>query len=729
MKSLLLEIGVEHLPARFIPGALEQLQRLLAERFKEERLPFASSATYGTPRRLAILVKGVAEMSEAAEKIALGPSAKLLKDAQGAFTPQAAGFARSQGVRPEDLRVVQCPKGEVLEARRILPGEPAPKLLARVLPEVIGKLQFPKGLEWEATKLRFGRPIRSVVALFGKRVVPFQLAGVRSGSKSFGLGLPSRPLNLGDADRYVRALKDKCVLVDPAERREALSKALDQAVLKTGASIDKDAALLEETVFLTEHPVPVLGRFKPAFLELPKELLATVMKQQLKFFPLVRADGGLEPGFAAVRDGISEGQALVQEGYERVLTARFSDAHFFHGRDLESKLEAKLERLAKVSFGKGLGSMHDKMARVVGLTQALFEHVSPILDLCTLALEDLERAKRVATLAYADLSTDVVKEFPELQGVMGGHYCRKDGEDERVAAGVAEFYAPAAAKAPVPARLDACLASLAGKLDTLAALFIANEKPSGSEDPFALRRQATGVVRIVLEKQIPLDLDWAAAEAVRRFVDQRGKVPADRDAPSRFWDEAYQKRTAGELSAFLWQRVETLFGEMGYAADEVRSVKEGGLRNLPRTALRVAAVHSVRPDPDFVAIASAFKRAANILKQAKVETNGGSQPSAELFNADAERTLWDVLRVAESDARDKAQASRFEEALRELVGLKPAVDQFFDAVLVMDPDERVRANRLALLGRLVHACKVVADISQIQAASALPPPPSGKAQA
>lgn len=722
MKSLLLEIGTEHMPARFIQPALDQLQKALEERLKAERLKFASARAYGTPRRLAILVKGVAEKSEAAEKVATGPSAKLLKNEKGEFTPQANGFARAQGVLPEDLRVVQSPKGEVLEARRVIPGEPAPKVLARALPEVIGRLQFPKGLEWESSRFRFGRPIRSLVALFGKRIVPFQVAGVRSSAKTFGLGLPSRPVTVADADRYVALLRDKCVLVDPEERREALSKALDQAVKRTGASIDKDPGLLEETVFLTEHPVPVPGRFKVSFLELPKDLLTTVMKKQLKFFPLVKADGTLEPGFVAVRDGISEGQALVQEGYERVLTARFSDAHFFHGRDLETKLEAKLERLGKISFGKGLGSMHDKSERVVALAEALFQHVSPLLDLQQLGVDDLERAKRIAKLAYADLATEVVKEFPELQGAMGGHYCRKDGEDERVAVGVAEFYAPAAAKAPVPGRLDACFASLAGKLDTLAALFMTNEKPSGSEDPFALRRQATGVVRVVLEKQLPLDLDWAVSEAVKRFVEQRGKVPADRDAPSRFWDEAYQKRTACELSGFLWQRVETLFGEMGYAADEVRSVREGGLRNLPRTALRVAAVHALRPDPDFEAIASAFKRASNILKQAKLETNGDLQPNAELFAAEAERALWDMLRVTESDARDKAQAQRFEDALRELVGLKPAVDKFFDDVLVMDPNEAVKRNRLALLSRLVHVCKVVADISQIQAGTPKPIP-------
>lgn len=720
MKSLLLEIGAEHLPARFIAPALAQLARLLEERLRDERLAFASSRTYGTPRRLAIVVQGVADKSEPAETVATGPAARLLKDDQGRFTPQAEGFARSHGVKPEELRVVQGPRGEVLEARRAVPGETAAKVLARVLPEVIQALQFPKGLEWEPSRLRFGRPIRSLAAVFGKRVVAFQVAGVRSGSKSPGLGVGSRAIAIPDADRYVAALRDRCVLADPEERRAALSKALDQAVKRTGAAIDKDPALLEEIVFLTEHPVPVLGRFKPEFLALPKDLLSTVLKKQLKFFPLLKADGSLFAGFIGVRDGISEGQAVVQEGYERVLTARFSDAHFFHGRDLETRLEDKLERLSRVSFGKGLGSMRDKMERVSALTQAVFERITPLLDLQQLGLDDLERAKRVARLAYADLAAEVVKEFPELQGAMGGHYARKDGEDERVAVGVAEFYAPAAAKAPLPGRLDACLASLAGKLDTLAALFMANEKPSGSEDPFALRRQATGVVRIVLEKQLPLDLDWAAAEAISRAAEQLRSVKEDRLAALEKWDETLRAQVASDLSAFLWQRVEALFGEMGYASDEIRSVRQGGLLHLPRTALRIAAVHALRPDPDFEAIASAFKRASNILKQAKVRADGAAEPQTGLFAVEAERLLWDLLRITESDARDKARAGRFEDALRELVGLKPAVDKFFDDVLVMDQDAGVRANRLALLSRLVHVCTVVADLSQLQGGSQKP---------
>lgn len=715
MKSFLLEVGVEHMPARFVPPALEQLQRLLEERLRAERLAFAGSRTFGTPRRLAILVGGLAEKSEPAEKVALGPNARLLRGPDGQFSPAAAGFARAQGVKPEDLKVVQSPKGEVLEARRAIPGEPAPGILSRILPEILAQLQFPKGLEWEPSRFRFGRPIRGLVALFGKRVVPFQVAGVRSGAKSFGMGIPAKPVPISDPDKYVATLRDKCILVDPVERREALSKALDQCVKKTGAALDKDPDLLEEITFLTEHPVPILGRFKPEFLTLPHDLLSTVQKKQLKFFPVVNRDGSLFAGFIGVRDGISEGQGLIQEGYERVLAARFSDAHFFHGRDLETRLEAKLPRLGKISFGKGLGTMHDKMERVAALTQALGEHVSPLVDLQQLGVEDLERACRIARLAYADLATDVVREFPELQGAAGGHYCRKDGEDERVSVGVAEFYAPAGAKAPVPGRLDACFASLAGKLDSLAALFMANEKPSGSEDPFALRRQATGVVRIVLERQLPLDLEWAAAEALRRFAGQRGANPADRGEVSRLWDEAYVKRTAAELSAFLWQRVETLFGDMGYAPDEIRSVRDHGLRDLPRTALRVAAVHALRSDPDFEAVASAFKRAANILKQAKFEGDGEARPAVELFAADAERMLWDMLRVAESDAGDKAKARHFEAALRELVGLKPAVDKFFESVLVMDENPLIRKNRLALLSRLVHVCKVVADISHIQA--------------
>lgn len=700
MTDALLEIGVEHLPARFIAPALAQMQAKALALLKEWRLDVQSAAAFGTPRRLALHLRGVAGRSRSVEKTVTGPPARLLKDGQGNFTPQASGFARANGVRPEDLEAVPGPKGDVLQARLAVPGESAAAVLAKLLPDLIGGLEFPKNLEWEESRLRFARPIRNLLALYGRKVVGFELAGVRSSGKALGPDVLSKPIPVSEPGAYVKSLRDACVLVSAADRREALERSLDSAARSEGMRLDRDPTLLEETVWLAEFPTAVVGTFDRAFLELPRELLSAVLKRQLKFFPTLDSSGALAPRFVGVRDGRSEGQAEVRSGYERVLEARFNDARFFHQRDLKTRLRDKQERLKGVVFQKRLGTLYDKRERVVELS----------IWLCGVlwrrgAALDLGSVEAIARLAYADLVTDVVREFPELQAVMGGHYARRDGESERVALGVSEFYRPAAAKAPLPTHLEGAVVSLAGKLDTLAALFVAGLRPSGSEDPFALRRAGMGIVRIVLEKQLPLSLSACAAKAkelvlLRGAELQEAAVPADFD---------------GQIRSFLWARAEAGFLEMGYSGDEVQAVEAGATDDLLRTFKRLAAVHSLRPNPEFVALASAFKRAANILKQAGVDASApGRGVNRGLITLEAESTLYDALNRVAKTVHEQIAQEDFEAGLRRLVDLKPCVDRFFENVRVMDSDARVKDNRLALLASLVRLFKTVADISRIQ---------------
>ncbi|MDD5629283.1 MAG: glycine--tRNA ligase subunit beta, partial [Elusimicrobia bacterium] len=408
-KDLLLEIGTEPLPARFVAPALDQLLEKTRAALQASRLGFSGAQNLGTLRRLAVLVRGVDEKSSALDKEVQGPPARLLKDAQGRFTPQAEGFARKQGLRPEDLQTVSTPKGEFLLAKVRIPGEPALKILSRILPEVISALEFPKSLEWEASRFRFGRPIRSLAALYGKSVVPFQLAGVRSGRKVAGLpGRGQPPAALAEAGAYRDRLRDLLVLADCEERRQTLRKRLEQAAEEAGGRLDLEGGLLEETVFMTEHPVPVVGRFKAEFLRLPAPLLKMVLKSQLKFFPLLGPEG-LIASFVGVRDGVSEGQAEVREGFERVLTARLDDAAFFLGRDERSPLQSKLPQLARVTYQNRLGSMADKAQRVAALAAAL------CADLRRRGLPlDAKVVEDIAGLAYADLVCEAVKEVPEL---------------------------------------------------------------------------------------------------------------------------------------------------------------------------------------------------------------------------------------------------------------------------------------------------------------------------
>lgn len=698
MKNALLEIGVETLPARFIPSALAQLESKAAALLAERRLVPASVKAMGTPMRLALVLTGVPERSEAQSLEVTGPPARLWKDESGAFTKQAEGFAKAQGVKPTDLVVVDSAKGEVLAVHKTLPGEPAAKVLTEVFPALIGALEFPKSLVWEETKFRFGRPLRGLCALYGKKPLRFSVAGVKAGSKTRGLAaLGAKPVTVPSPEKYAGLLRDRCVLVDVDERRKALRKTLETAAKRSRGVIDEDQDLLERVLYLVEHPVAVLGRFDPAYLELPKALLSMVMKAQLLFFPILGKDGAMTGEFIGVRDGVSEGQKEVQVGFERVIAARLADARFFFRRDRETRLATHAKKLERVSFQKGLGSMADKTERVARLAEWLAHAVLQDRAL------DGTSVGTAARLVYADLVTGVVGEFPELQGVMGGVYARVEGLDEKVALALEEFYQPTQARGPLPIHLEGCLVSLAGKLDTVAAMIAAGFRPSGSEDPFALRRLGNGAVRIVLERQLPVDLELAV-DAALSFVAERGaEAPFD------------QAKARAEALDFLWQRVETLFLEKDYKADELRAVRAGGLKDLVRTFHRLAAVHTLRPEPDFVPVAAAFKRAANILRQAGVDAGAAEEVDVALLGDPAEVALHAAVGRLEGDLREKVAQGDHLEALRALVGLKPEVDRFFDGVMVMVDDERLKRNRLQLLARLARLFTSVADISHIQA--------------
>ena len=692
-KDLLLEIGTEPLPARFVAPALEQLLAKTQAALAAGRLGFGEARSFGTLRRLAVLVRGVDEKSSALERVEKGPPARMLKDAQGGFTAAAEGFARKHGLKPEDLVTVSTPKGDFLQAKVSVPGEAAAKILARALPEVIRSLEFPKSLEWEESRLRFGRPIRSLLALFGKSVVPFTLAGVRSGRTLCG-----KAGSLAEAGQYAEKLSGLLVLVDPQQRLAGLRQALEQTAASAAGRLDLEGGLLEETVYMAEHPVPVLGRFREEFLSLPAPLLKMVLKKQLKFFPLL-SDQGLLSSFVGVRDGVSQGQAQVREGFERVLTARLSDAAFFLSRDQKSSLRAKLPLLERVTYQGKLGSMADKARRVADLVEWMCRE---------LRRQDFplngEAARSIADLAYADLVCETVKEFPELQGSMGGHYARHDGLDERVALGIEEFYFPVAAKSPLPVTLEGAVASLAGKLDSLAGSFAAGVAPTGSADPFGLRRQAAGALRIVLEKQLPLDLEAALASALSGVKERLGLSEQD------------EGRILGELRDFLWARAQSAYEEQGFRVDEIRSVREGGLRQLPDTFRRLAAIHSVRQHPEFEPLAAVFKRAANILKQAaqRQEPIPADGPQRSALVEPAEVALLDAIELASGEMEEHLAAERFEEGLRAVVALKPRLDAFFDGVMVMVEDKALKAQRLALLARLVRLIKRIADLSEIQ---------------
>jgi glycyl-tRNA synthetase beta chain len=702
-RDLLLEIGVEELPARFVAPALEGLAAAAREAFEEKGLSFAAVRTLGTPRRLALLVDGLAAMSREREERSLGPAVAQAKDAQGNWTPAAQGFARSQGTTPEKLEAVKSEKGERLCAVKRHPGVPAKDLLPDLLPGLVRRVHFAKNMVWEPSRFSFARPVRWLVALFGTDVVKFELAGVKSGRKTCGLRVHgTKPVDVPAPAKYVSLLRDRLVVVDAQERRGLIEKQIQQTVKSAGGRVDPadGDALLDEVVQLVEHPVAVLGKFDPRHLALPPEVLVTSMKKHQKFFPVrgTGKDGELLPCFIGIRNGVSENQAVVREGYERVLAARLADAAFFHEQDRRTKLEDKAPSLKSVLFQKELGSVWDKTERVIQL-------VGTIAAGLGLERETAHAAPRIAYLAKADLVTAVVGEFPELQGVMGRIYALADGEPGEVAQGIEQQYWPLTAEGELPRTASAAVASVADKLDTLAGDFHVGLVPTGSQDPYGLRRAAVGTLRVLSERGWRVDLP--------RLVDAAL-------APFPGGDRA---KTAQLLMDFFRQRWAALQEARGFRFDEVQSVQAGGFADPVDAEKRLQALQSVRRHPDFTPLAVAFKRASNILSQAR-KKNGGAPVKTEvdeaLFREPAEKSLFEAYGRVSGVSTPLLDAQSYDQALREMVGLKAPVDEFFSKVMVMAPEPELAANRLALLAGIEVLFLRVADLSCLHDVPAAP---------
>ena len=734
MTTALLEIGIEHLPARFLKPALAQLEDNARKMLAEKRLGFTSVRATGTFRRLALFIEGLADASPDIEKEALGPVVSKWKDASGKFTPQSEGFARGQGTTADKLYVVNSPKGEVLAAKKTIKGEPAEDILSEIFPKLVTSLQFSKTMVWEESQFRFARPLRMLLGLYGKKLVDFEVAGVRSAKKTAPLALTgAKPLTIGEPEEYAGALHNEGILLEPADRRKALLAQVQAAAERLGGKALLDENLVEETVCMTENPVPATGNFSLRYLKLPQELIITVLKSQLKFFPVLNAAGELQPHFIAVRDGSSENQDEVCGGFEAVVDARLSDAVFFFEKDRTHNLEDLRGRLNTLIFHEKLGSMYQKSVRVEHLSRWICEQIRQDTHL------DEAAVAQAAKFAYADLTSEVVREFPELQGYMGGEYAAHGGESSRAALAIKEFYFPLSAKSELPATLEGAVVSLAGKMDTLVSDFALDMAPTGSEDPHALRRQAVGVVRVLMEKAIPVSVaalaqqaysflpdDFKSGEITRRINSLRRQL-SDKEQNGDTMPDS--ENTLAAVEEFIWQRAETLLVDMAFGFDEIRAVRRAQfdgkkmVRPMPFVEIfaRVCALHNMRKNEDFAAVAVAFKRAANIVRKAYEDTKQESVLVNEtLFSVPQEGALYSALKSVRArtspylDNSLRATQSDYEDCLREFVTLKPQLDSFFDAVMVMDKDASVRANRLALLGELYALLGSIADLSQLQ---------------
>jgi glycyl-tRNA synthetase beta chain len=695
-KDALLEIGSEELPASFVPIGMRQLKTLAEASLAEHKLSFSVMVVYGTPRRLALLISGLPDRSEDQKRVISGPPAKIAKDSQGQWTPAAIGFAKKQGLHPADLTL----EGDKLSAVLHIKGTGTKKLLADLFPRWIGQLEFPKAMIWEPSHFRFPRPIRWLAGLYGADLIPFSVAGVRSGRVTFGLALQSnKKIVLSQAAKYATLLKNQCVIVDPKDRLDSIRRLAEQSVKRVHGHVLLHPALLEQVSNLVEHPVAILGNFDPAYLNLPSEVLITCLEHHQKFFPVTTSATGhkLLPNFVGIRNGISMHQEIVREGYERVLAARLADARFFYSQDRQSPLAARVDSLKGVIFQEKLGTLYDKAQRIKAL-------VGEIVAMLPAEAKTWQpHAETAALLCKADLTTAMVGEFPELQGIMARLYAEADGQDASISRALEEHYWPITLTGKLPTSDVAAAVALADKMDTLTGDFAIGLIPSGSADPYGLRRAAVGILRILEERKWPISMQTFIQKALEKYP---LAVIAARPA------------TASELEQFMKQRFSALLEEREFRFDEIEAVFAGGIGVVTDAVSRLEALHQIRKLKEFEPLAAAFKRAMNIVRQAEKTApqlmHADVAVRADLLKETCEQALHQVLEKAGLEVSRHRQSGAYRELLESMVPLREPLDGFFNGVMVMAEDPELRQNRLALMIRLVKMFGTIADFSKLQ---------------
>ena len=710
MPDFLLEIGCEEIPARMIDAAAEELRQRVSALLSRERLSVAEVTHFDTPRRLAVMALDIAASQADVVEQVNGPSVSVAyKDGQP--TPAAHAFAKKAGVDVAQLEKVTTPKGEYLAAKVTKKGRNAAEILAEGLPKEISTIYWPKNMYWQKPNERFVRPVRWLVAMLDGEIIPLELDGIRAGKASRG----HRILSTGDVTisragaGYVDALRAAKVL-SRAEREHQIRKALDAATRTiSGARWREDKPLLDTVVNLTEFPSAILGNFDPKFLALPEEVLVTVMRDHQKYFAVEDAAGRLAPHFLAVLNTDSDPQGLIRHGNERVLRARFNDARFFWETDQKKSLLERLDSLKHVTFQKDLGSYFEKTQRV----QRLCSWLSEILKHSEIAVRP-GVIHKAACLSKTDLTTELVKEFTELQGIVGGLYARVQQLDPSlpestrlaIADAIYDHYKPESTDDDVPRSIEGSLLSIGDKADTIAGMFALGLVPSGSKDPFALRRQANAIVKVIAEKKLPLRLGDLMRDARSGYQKS--------EAEKKFVDDA---KFAESVAAFFRERLEFYLKDVcGYSYDVVKAVLAADAEDVMDAVQRAEAVKQVLDMPEFQAIGAACKRMRNILKQASEKGIAPLTKFEALPNsANEEKNLADYVEVNGPKVEALRKQKEYGEALKLLSTARVPVDAFFDKVMVMVEDSKLRANRLALLRTLLKEFSTIADFSEIVA--------------
>ncbi len=694
--DLLLEIGTEELPYQFIAPARAALEAAAAALCTEQRLTYRAIRSVATPRRLALLLEGLVGRQTTATKEVMGPPKTAAFDAAGQPTKAAAGFAASQGVSVSDLEVRELPKGAYLFAVKREEGRPTREVLQERLAGMIKGLTFPKAMKWNETGFRFARPLRWIVALYGAQPIVFEVGGLKSGVRTYGHRVlagkqAAAGLTLRQADAYTKALERAGVMVDPASRRAAIERLLNGLAQRAKGQWRADETLVDQAVYAVEHPSAILGNFDEKFLHLPADVIETAMKEHQGFFALRNAQGRLLPHFLAVVNMVCRDMTPIRKGNERVLAARLSDAAFYFGEDQKLPLSDRVRKLDSVVFHQKLGTMGQKAQRLEALAGWLAEALGQSAS--------AETCRRAAHLCKADLATGVVGEFPALQGIMGGVYAEKHGESAEVCAAIRDQYLPRGMDGKLPETRAGHVVSLADRFDTVAAFFAAGMTPKGSEDPFALRRHALSIVRILLEGGLRLDVAAAlrrATDAVRPHVKGDPKAVDD---PLPFVLERFRFYLAN-THRFRPDLIEAVTG---------RAVAVGAI-DLVDLLERVRALQTIAAQPEFDPLIIGFKRAHRLVQKERWYT---TTIAPDVFQHPAERALYASLADAQRVVPESIARADYARALSALVALKPQIDDFFAGVMVNADQADLRANRLSLLAVIDDVFRRFADFSAV----------------
>ena len=690
--DFLFEIGTEEIPASYVPPALAQLREIATESLTNHRIPFGEVETFGTPRRITLSIKGMKTLQESEETEVVGPPKRIAYDENGEPTKAAIGFAKTQGVELSALRIVKTERGDYIAASKLEKGVAAQEVLQVLLPEWIEVLRFPKTMRWETggsgfqPRTRFARPIRWLVALLGDEVINCTYGAAHAGRATYGhRSLNPDPITLASAnlDTYIEALRAVDVIVCPNERREAIKKQVS-SILKAEGNLPKlDDELLDTVSYLVENPQPIVGNFSESHLELPPEVLITAMKKHQRYFPMWKNESELAAKFITISNGTDGNFDGVQHGNERVLRARLNDAEFFYKEDQKTSLADKVERLGAVIFHAKLGSLLDKAERL----KALVPSIGAELELAETTVRHAECA---ALLCKADLTTQMVIEFPSLQGITGSYYAQNSGEPEPVATAIAEHYQPLGADTPLPETEVGALLAIADKLDTIVGYFGIEERPTGSQDPYSLRRHALGTIRILQDRQLPLSLDAVVEKAIALYT------------------VALADNTKTSTLSFIKERLRVILQTQQYTPDVADAVLAVGDVNAIDILKRASALAEFRLTPNFEEVYNALNRVLRILPPSAAETI-----DVTLLQDDAEKQLHDRITESEPNFIQSIQERDYAKLLTQLAALQPAIDVFFDDVLVMAEEPALRTNRLALLNKIGQNIYAVADLTKL----------------